>query len=83
VENSEQATRAFWFYSTPEDMKYFEDSGLADNPRIIKMFHRIYLHTANDKMVRDAKPPIPEDQKPKTDSYGRTRLSYPSMEQQK
>ncbi len=80
VANAEKATRAFWFYATPEDVKYFEDTGLADNAKLIKLFHKVYLHTSEDKMVRDAKPPIPDDQKPKTDAYGRVRLSYPSME---
>jgi hypothetical protein len=83
VAKSEEATRAFWFYADPEDVAFFENSGLGDNPRFIRMFHRIFLQTANDRMTRDARPPTPRGEGPKMDAYGKPRLSYPSMEQGK
>ena len=79
--NAEIATRAFWFFADPQMLDWFEASGLGDNPGIIQMFHRIGLQLMDDRMVRDVRPPVAEKDKPKTDAFGRSRLSYPSMEQ--
>jgi hypothetical protein len=79
-ENAQLATKAFWYFANEDDMKWFEGSGLGDNPAIIRVFHNIGLRLMDDRMVRDVKPPGSAGSQQPVDAYGRARLAYPSME---
>lgn len=50
-ENMEQAKRVVERYSTPEFMKFLNDSGLGNHPDMVRVFYRISKAAAEDKLV--------------------------------
>jgi len=71
-ENAALVKKATDMFMTPEEKKHMDDSGMGNNPVLVKMFHRIGLAMADDKFVPGS--PAGGGQKEKG------VLTYPSME---
>tara|TARA_Y100000310_G_scaffold337746_1_gene425622 strand:+ start:326 stop:1162 length:837 start_codon:yes stop_codon:yes gene_type:complete len=76
--NTEVATRSMWYFADQETMDFIDDSGLGDDTKIIKLFHRIGSELIGDKMIRDVLPPGPAEKDRKTQD-GTVLIDYPSM----
>lgn len=49
--NMEFAHKGFEAFATPELRKYMEDTGLGNNPEVVKMFYNMYTRVGNDSLL--------------------------------
>jgi len=72
------AHKAVEQFCTAEDKRYLDESGLGNNPMLVRMFHKIGLAMNDDTMGQGRQVPAGQ-QMPRT-SGGTPQLSFPSMQ---